>query len=93
MYLLGWLPISLVHTVQIQMSSYLVFAKVVLQDSAMVNTDKQHSIDTDHSRLNKCAGLEDPLYMKLKKVIDRLRAPSPLEQANTHSQDKYQEKG
>lgn len=62
-YLLGWLPIGLVRAVRIQMSSYLIFAKVVLRDSAVVHADENHSIDTDHSGLNKCAGSEDQLYV------------------------------
>lgn len=55
----------------------------------MVHADKNHSIDTDHSGLNKCAGSEDQLYVQLKKVIDSLRAPSLLEQADTLLQNEY----
>lgn len=55
----------------------------------MVHADENHSIDTDHSGLNKCAGLEDPLYVQLKKAIDSLRAPSLLEQADTLLQNKH----
>ncbi|CAH0054140.1 unnamed protein product [Clonostachys solani] len=66
-YLLGWQSLGL----------------VVSRDSAAVHMDKQYSIDTDHSRLNKCAGPEDKLYMKLKEAIGRLKDPSLLEQADT----------
>lgn len=59
----------------------------------MVHTDENHSIDTDHSGLNKCTGSEDQLYVQLKKTIDSLRAPSLLEQADTHLRGKYHEKG
>ena len=73
--------------------SYLIFAKVVSRDSAVVHADENHSIDTNHSGLNKCAGSEDQLYVQLRRVLDSLRAPSLLEQADTHLRDEYHEKG
>jgi predicted NACHT family NTPase len=55
----------------------------------VVHADEKHSIDTNHSGLNKCAGPEDELYKKLHKAIGLLRAPSPLAQADTLIRENY----
>lgn len=90
-YLLGWLSIGQVCVVWIQMSSYLIFAKVVSRDSAVVHAEAngKHFIDTDHSGLNKCAGSEDQLYVQLKRAIDSLKEPSLLEQADRLLRNKH----
>ncbi|KAH8430537.1 uncharacterized protein LDX57_008201 [Aspergillus melleus] len=58
---------------------------VVPRDSAVEHSDEdqRHGFDTDHSGLNKCAGPNDDLYAVLKRSIHSLRAPSPLETADT----------
>jgi predicted NACHT family NTPase len=48
----------------------------------VVHADEEHSIDTDHSGLNKCAGLDDGLFVELRKAIISLRTPTWLERAD-----------
>ncbi|KAJ3488535.1 hypothetical protein NLG97_g6181 [Lecanicillium saksenae] len=57
---------------------------VVPRDSATVHADanESHSIETDHSGLNKCSGTSDALFKQLRKAILRLKVPSLLEQAD-----------
>ncbi|OAA54616.1 peptidase C14 [Cordyceps fumosorosea ARSEF 2679] len=63
---------------------------VVSRDSATVHADadKRHSIETDHSGLNKCGGPSDTLFTELAAAIRRLKTPSLLEQADTLIRDK-----
>ncbi|KGQ03263.1 Protein SERAC1 [Beauveria bassiana D1-5] len=64
---------------------------VVSRDSAKVHADarESHSIETDHSGLNKCGGPTDPLFTALTAAIRRLKTPSLLEQADTWIRDKH----
>ncbi|KAM3470248.1 hypothetical protein MY5147_006515 [Beauveria neobassiana] len=50
---------------------------------------ESHSIETDHSGLNKCGGPTDPLFTALTAAIRRLKTPSLLEQADTWIRDKH----
>lgn len=54
------------------------------RDSATrhASVGEAHSIETDHSGLNKCATRTDSPYANLKSAICRLRSPSLLEQAD-----------
>ncbi|EJP63492.1 peptidase C14 [Beauveria bassiana ARSEF 2860] len=64
---------------------------VVSRDSAKVHADarESHSIETDHSGLNKCGGPTDPLFTALAAAIRRLKTPSLLEQVDTWIRDKH----
>ncbi|KAM3553716.1 hypothetical protein ARSEF4850_006789 [Beauveria asiatica] len=64
---------------------------VVSRDSAKVHADarESHSIETDHSGLNKCGGPTDALFAALTAAIRRLKTPSLLEQADALIRDKY----
>ncbi|EJP61155.1 peptidase C14 [Beauveria bassiana ARSEF 2860] len=64
---------------------------VVPRDSAKVHADarESHSIETDHSGLNKCGGPTDALFAALTAAIRRLKTPSLLEQADTWIRDKH----
>ncbi|OAA35576.1 Armadillo-like helical [Cordyceps fumosorosea ARSEF 2679] len=64
---------------------------VVSRDSATVHADcdKRHSIETDHSGLNKCGGPTDTLFTELAAAIQRLKTPSLLDQADTWIRDKH----
>ncbi|KGQ09559.1 Protein NLRC5 [Beauveria bassiana D1-5] len=64
---------------------------VVSRDSAKVHADarESHSIETDHSGLNKCGGPTDALFAALTAAIRRLKTPSLLEQADTWIRDKH----
>ncbi|KAJ4159435.1 uncharacterized protein LMH87_008337 [Akanthomyces muscarius] len=64
---------------------------VVSRDSAKVHADacESHSIETDHSGLNKCGGPNDALFAALTAAIRRLKTPSLLEQADTWIRDKH----
>ncbi|KAM3558268.1 hypothetical protein MY1884_004072 [Beauveria asiatica] len=64
---------------------------VVSRGSAVVHADvgESHSIETDHSWLNKCGGPTDTLYTKLTDAIRHLKVPSLLEQADKWIRDNY----
>ncbi|OAA54617.1 Armadillo-type fold protein [Cordyceps fumosorosea ARSEF 2679] len=64
---------------------------MVSQNSAVVHDDagESHSIETDHSGLNKCGEPNDALYTKLTAAVRHLKAPSLLEQADTWIRDKH----
>ncbi|KAJ3494229.1 hypothetical protein NLG97_g4215 [Lecanicillium saksenae] len=64
---------------------------VVSRDSAKVHADacESHSIETDHSGLNKCGGPTDALFAALTAAIRRLKTPSLLEQADTWIRDQH----
>lgn len=60
------------------------------RDSATrhASVGEAHSVETDHSGLNKCATRTDPPYTNLKSAICRLRSPSLLEQADAFIRSK-----
>ncbi|GJC82571.1 NACHT, LRR and PYD domains-containing protein 3 [Colletotrichum liriopes] len=64
-------------------------AQVVDQSSAMGYAAKPIDIDTDHSGLNKFSNHEDPGYRAIKKVIEELREPSLIEQADVYIRNEH----
>ncbi|KAK2589724.1 hypothetical protein QQS21_012597 [Conoideocrella luteorostrata] len=65
---------------------------IVSRNSATLHAHDEHGIHTDHSGLNKCAGLNDELYKRLNETIDSMIAPSLIEQADKLIQDGYGER-
>ncbi|GAW23019.1 hypothetical protein ANO14919_125670 [Xylariales sp. No.14919] len=65
---------------------------IVDRDSATGSADKPIDMDTDHSGLNKCFGLEDPLYEKIRsKIADSIK-PSLLDQADRSIREGYEDR-
>ncbi|KAF1735404.1 Protein NLRC5 [Beauveria bassiana] len=60
-------------------------ALLVSRDSAIVHADafEKWLVNTDHSNLNKCSGVQDSYFVDLTKAIARLRCPSRLQLADS----------
>ncbi|KGQ10057.1 NACHT, LRR and PYD domains-containing protein 5 [Beauveria bassiana D1-5] len=58
---------------------------LVSRDSAIVHADafEKWLVNTDHSNLNKCSGVQDSYFVDLTKAIARLRCPSRLQLADS----------
>ncbi|RWA04714.1 hypothetical protein EKO27_g10397 [Xylaria grammica] len=65
---------------------------IVDRESATGCANEAIDMDTDHSGLNKCFGLEDPLYEKIKSAIVDSIKPSLLDQADKWIRESYKNK-
>ncbi|KAI0413187.1 hypothetical protein F5X98DRAFT_391141 [Xylaria grammica] len=91
-YALGCFSIGLVSLFSPVTNISNHFFKIVDRDSATGSAAKAIDMDTDHSGLNKCFGLEDPLYEKIKsKIADSIK-PSLLDQADESIRESYKHK-